>query len=149
VLDVESIVQMRSASTAWPSRLLAAAIALVLVVAYVIGAYAHAVGHQAPLAGHATSLSDAGGHADHAAALAVAAGHDQAHGHPDSGHDDDRKGHTLDCCDTICHGGQAILAEDAVIPASLMAVPSIEPAATLHGADPGGFDRPPKPFRSA
>jgi hypothetical protein len=140
---------MLSAFTAWPSRLLAAAAALALMVASVIGAYAHAAGHEPPhSAVAAAAQSDAGGHGAKAVAAPAAApdrGH--AHGPADCGHDQDRPGHSLDCCDTACHGAQAILAEVLVVPASLLSGPSMEAAAALDGADSGGLDRPPKPFR--
>jgi hypothetical protein len=129
--------------------LFAAAVALALAVACVIGAYAHAAGHQPPHAGHAEALSHTGGHDGYAASpVAVAPDHDHARGHADRGHDADHPGHSLDCCDTICYGGQAILAAAPVVPAALPAAPSVEPAAAFYGADPGGLDRPPKPFRS-
>jgi hypothetical protein len=156
---LEILTPMRSASKAWSPRLLAATVALALVVACVIGAYAHASGHQPPPAGHAVAvlaatmadaLSGADGHGgEHAAAAPVfAADCDHAHGPADCRHDADHPGHSLDCCDTVCNGGQAILAAAPVVPAALPAAPSMEPAAALRGADPGGLDRPPKPFRS-
>jgi hypothetical protein len=137
---------MHSASKAWPSRLLAVAVALALAVAYVIGAYAHAAGHQHE--DHLGVVADALDHADHVAVAAAPDG-DEAPGQPGGAHDEDSTGHSLDCYDTICHGGQAILAAAPVLPAALRAAPSIESAAALHGADHGGLDRPPKPFRSA
>jgi hypothetical protein len=140
---------MRSASKAWPSRLLAATVVLALAAAYAIGAYAHAAGHQPPQAGHAEALSDTDGHDGHASAsVAAAPDHGDACGHAGCGHGEDHPSHSLDCCDTICHGGQAILAAAPVVPAALRAAPPIGPAAALHGADASGLDRPPKPFRS-
>ena len=101
---------MRGVSQAWPARLLAAAPALALVVACVIGAYAHATGHELPAAEHAAAAVDAGHHVGH-------------HGRrrPSQGIsatptiDGDGVGHSPDCCDTICHGGQAILAAYAPV----------------------------------
>ena len=116
-----AIVPMRSASRAWPSRLFAAAVALALAVACVIGAYAHAAGHQPPHAGHAEALSDIGGHDGYASSsVSVAPDHGHARGHAGCGHDADHPGHSLDCCDTICYGGQAILAAAPVVSAALL-----------------------------
>jgi hypothetical protein len=141
---------MHSASKTWPPRLLATAVALALVVAYVVSAYAHAAGHQPADPGHAAAVAAAGDHADRAfAAVATAPERDQARGQADGGHDEEPAGHSLDCYDTICHGGQAILAAVPVIAASVLAAPFMGPTAALHGTDPGGLDRPPKPFRSA
>jgi hypothetical protein len=155
--------RMPRVSKAWPLRLLAAAVALALAVAHAVGAYAHAAGHQLPHAGHPVVIQSAAmagtqPHADHGgegaqhapASVVLAPDRDHAHGPADGGQGEDHHpGHSLDSCDTICHGGQAILAAAPVVPAPLLAAPSIEPAAALHGADPGGLDRPPKPFRPA
>jgi hypothetical protein len=136
---------MHSASQAWPLRLLAAAVALALAVAYAIGAYAHAAGHQH--GGHLAVAADALDHADYVA-MAAAPDGDESPGQSGD-HDEDGAGHSLDCYDTICHGGQAILAAAPVLAAALAAAPPIESAPALQGTDHGGLDRPPKPFRSA
>jgi hypothetical protein len=126
--------------------LLAAVVALALVSACVIGAYAHAAGH-APPAAHtaaAAGTADAGHHATASEAPP------SKPGHVGNSHDCDGAGHPpLDCCDTLCHGGQAILAASLPVPHPTLCVPLIQPAFGLDGADPGGLDRPPKPFRSA
>jgi hypothetical protein len=130
--------------------LLAAAVALALGIAYVVGAYAHAAGHHPAHAEYATALFGTGNHEDDASAGgAAAAHHDDVVDYPDSGHGEECPGHSLDCYDTICHGGQAILAAAPVVAAAVLAAPSIAQAALLRGAYPGGPDRPPKPLRTA
>jgi hypothetical protein len=49
----------------------------------------------------------------------------------------------------ICHGGQAILAAAAPLPHPALHAPLILPSAAIDGAESGGLDRPPKPFRPA
>jgi hypothetical protein len=142
------ILPMRSASKAWPSRLLATVMMLALVAAYAIGAYAHAAGHPLPPAAGSAHVAWAAGHAGghgahHASAVSAAtleAGH--AGGHHDGG----GAGQSApDCgCDTICHGGQAILAPDAPVLPQPHGVPAVQPVAAFDGAEPGGLDRPPK-----
>jgi hypothetical protein len=121
------------------------------MVASVVGAYAHAAGHQPPQACHsavaAEAQSDTGGHGRTIATAIAAPDRGHGHGPADCRHDEDRPGHSLDCSDTICHGAQAILAEVLVVSASLLSGPSMEPVAALDGADSSGLDRPPKPFR--
>jgi hypothetical protein len=141
---------MRSVVRAWPSRLLATALALALTLAYGIAAYAHGAGHQLPPSAVAAAGVDAG-HSGDAAAEPGTATPDHSHqqGHSGGCPDRDGTGNAPDCCDMLYHGGQAILAAAPVVPHPLLAAPAIAPAAALHGADPGGLDRPPKPFRSA
>jgi hypothetical protein len=145
---------MRSVFQAWPARLLAAAMALALAVSCVVGAYAHAVGHASPGSEHETVVVGTGNHAGHHAASSGPAA--QKHRHIGGAHDCDGTGHSplaplasLDCCDTICHGGQAILAASLPVPHPTHHAPLIQPAAAFVGAEPGGLDRPPKPFRLA
>jgi hypothetical protein len=144
---------MRSVSKVWPGQLLAAVTVLALVLANAIGAYAHAAGHALPPAEFAQAVSggdDHVGHGHRVLAMEAAADRGQS-GHSHShGHEGDGTGHAhLDCCDTICHGGQAILAPDAFNLALPHAVPVIGAVAALDGAEPAGFDRPPKTVRSA
>jgi hypothetical protein len=141
---------MHSASNAWPTRLLAAATALALLVAYVVGAYAHAAGHALPHAVDVPQAAWAMGHAgDHGGHHAPAA--EAATSKPDQHGDTGGPGQPAPdcCCDTICHGGQAILAAEPVVLPPPHGVPVIGPGAAFDGAEPGGLDRPPKAFRPA
>jgi hypothetical protein len=138
---------MRSVSKAWPARLLAAVMAFALVEACIVGAYAHAVGHALPPDAQAAPYAVAADHQGHHASVSEAA---RKGGDMGATHDCGQPGHShTDCCDTICHGAHAILAPDTVVPHPPHVVPLIQPAAAFHGAEPGGLDRPPKPFRSA
>lgn len=134
---------MRSVSPAWPARLLAAVTALALVVACVVGAYAHAAGHALPSAAHGAAMVGDGGHAGHHAPLSKMA--TPAPGQTGGAHDCDGTGHSHpDYYDTICHGGQAILAAAMLVPHPTLYAPLIQSAAAFDGAEPGGLDRPPK-----
>jgi len=140
---------MRSVTNAWPARLIAAVMALALVVACVVGAYAHAAGHDSPSAAHAAAAAHAVDHAACAHGL-VSKPAISKPGHVGHTHDCDGTGKTaLDCCDTICHGGQAILAASVLVPHPALCTPLIQSASAVDGAGPGGLDRPPKPFRTA
>ncbi|HEX5959302.1 MAG TPA: hypothetical protein VFY92_11705 [Hyphomicrobiaceae bacterium] len=147
---------MHSVFRAWPSRLLATVMTLVLLASYSMGACAHAVAHQA--CGHqcagqrlaqAAPAAFTHGQADHAlrhdASLTVSILAYQD-GHTGGAGDGNEPGRARDCCDTICHGGQAVLAADAVVLHPPLSRPVIEPMAAFGGANPGGLDRPPKAF---
>jgi hypothetical protein len=137
---------MRRASTAWQRRLLAAVTALALAVVGVVGAYAHAAGHALPAAEHAAAAPKAGDHAGHGEHGCEPAA--TRPGHTDVPHDCDGAGHSpLDCCDSICHGGPAILAAYVAVPHPALHAALILSAAAFDGAGPAGLDRPPKPFR--
>jgi hypothetical protein len=138
---------MRSAPKAWPARLLAAAIVLALLVASAIGAYAHAAGHGRHAEAQAAAAGDAGHHAAHH----TPASDSLSPGHVDGALDRGDTGPSFpDCCDTICHGGQAILAAPPVVPhPAPHYVPLVQSAAAFDGAEPGGLDRPPKALRPA
>lgn len=140
---------MRSGAKAWPARLLAATMALGLVVACIIGAYAHAAGHALPEAEHTTAAIDATGQEIQNGHLSEPAA--SKPGQVGAPHDSDGTGHSpLEGCDFICHGGQAILAAAVLVPPAVLdSAPLIQPAAALHGAEPTSLDRPPKPFRPA
>ncbi len=144
---------MGSVSKVWPARLLAALTALALVTACVIGAYAHAAGHTSPPAERTEAGSGPDGAAGHrhgpAAKAAATEPRDLGHDHGHS-HDGDGTSHShLDCCDTICHGGQAILATDALVLPTSHTVPVIGSGSAFAAAEPGGLDRPPKALRPA
>ncbi len=132
---------MRNVSKVWPARLLAAVTALALVLACTIGAYAHAARHGRHAEAQPAAGGDAGQHAGHHAPASDA----PTLGHVDGGLDRGDTGHSYpDCCDTICHGGQAILAAATVVPHPALCVPLVQSAAALDGAKPGGLERPPK-----
>ena len=123
-------------------RLISAVAALALVFAQLVGAYAHAAGH------------------DHAGARAACAHldghHAAAHGHdiaaPPAGdqgavdkarHDDDRANHSTSC-DICCHGGIAILVSlafeyEAPTPPSTSAI-----ATVANPSPPPSLERPPR-----
>jgi hypothetical protein len=148
---------MRNVSKVWPGRLLAAVTVLALVLASAIGAYAHAAAHALPPAEGAEAVAGTAGHAGphrHAPATETAAepGHmGQGHGDgPGHGQEDDGAGQAhLECCDTICHGGQAILAPLAFALPPPHSAPVMNAVAAFLGAEPGGLDRPPKVSRPA
>jgi hypothetical protein len=139
---------MRSVFQAWPARLLAALTALALIAACVTGAYVHAAEHTPlHLAEHGTTAVGAGGHAGHHHAPAPKAATPKL-GHIGDVHDGDGTGQShLDCCDTLCHGGQAILVASLPVPHPTLYAPLIRAATALDGAEPGGLERPPKPSR--
>jgi hypothetical protein len=134
---------MRSSTKAWPARLLAAVLVLALTVAAGVGAYAHAAGHGSPSAGHAAA--DAGDYAGPLSESVTSQPGQVGHAHDCGGTDQA----PFDCCDTICHGGQAILAAAVLVPHAVLPAPLIQPASAFDSAEPDGLDRPPKPFRSA
>lgn len=139
---------MRSISKAWPARLLAAVNAFALAAACVVGAYAHAAGHASLSAERAAAAADARDHAGHQGHVSEPA--TSKPGQIGNAHDCDGTDQLpLDCCDSICHGGQAILAASVLVPHPAPCAPLMQSAATFDGAEPGGLDRPPKPFRPA
>jgi len=138
---------MRSVTKAWPARLLAAVMALALMVASVVGAYAHAAGHGSPSTEHAVAAADAGNHAGqhrgHRSEPATSKPGHVGHAHDGGGLEQT----PFDSCDSICHGVQAILAAAVIVPHPALCAPPIQSASALDSAEPGGLDRPPKPFR--
>jgi hypothetical protein len=137
---------MRRVSTAWQRRLLAAATALALAVVGVVGAYAHAAGHVLPAAEQPAAIADSGDHAGPGGHSCESAATKPGHAHVP--HDCDATGHSpLDCCDSICHGGQAILAVSVAVPHPARYAPLMLPASAIDGTGPAGLERPPKPFR--
>jgi len=139
---------MRRVPTAWQRQLVAAVTALALAVVGVVGAYAHAAGHALPAVEHAAATADTVDHAAHGAhGCEPTATKPGQTGIP---HDCDGAGHSsLDSCDSICHGGQAILATSVAVPHPALSAPLMLSAAAIDGAGPAGLDRPPKAFRPA
>jgi len=139
VLLIESL--MRSVCQAWPSRLISSVTALALIVASAIGAFGHAAAHadHSPL------------HVSHAHGVATApAATDAGHGHAGYGHAgcDHEKGEKgqphANCCDTICHGGQAVLTSALALPLPVVGATFFRPSASLHSKPPGCLERPPR-----
>jgi hypothetical protein len=131
---------MRNAEKSWQSRLLAAVTALALLLASGMGAYAHAAGHGQHVGAQVAVVGDAAPQAEHHAPAS-----DAPAGHVDGALDRSDTGHSFpDSCDTICHGGQAILAATPVVPHPTLCRPVVQSAAAFDGAEPGGLERPPK-----
>jgi hypothetical protein len=138
---------MRSNTTACTARLIAAVTAFALVVAYTVGAYAHAAGHALPAHEDAVAAGHTAGHAEQPDTCKPAVSNA---GHVGHTHGCDGTSQSpLDCCDTLCHGGQAILAPSVLVPHPAPYAPLIQSAAAFDGAASAGLDRPPKPFRPA
>jgi hypothetical protein len=127
--------------------LLATLATLALVVASAVGTYAHAAGH-----GHHHHALHAQHSAPHAAHQ-----HDPAQGeaaqaaaevdvsHPCDGHKPTGLGHShADCCDTICHGGYAILSLAGDVSPVLGPAPFTALVTQGGGTRPGSLDRPPR-----
>jgi hypothetical protein len=123
---------MRGANHRRSVRLISAVIALAVVCASSVGAYAHALAHCHY--GHA----DAAQPQDQVAApdSGAVANKGQPQKSPAATH--------ADCCDTICHGGYAIVGEAG----PLSSPPQIRPAVAMTradtGAEPRSLDRPPR-----
>jgi hypothetical protein len=127
-------------------RLISAVTALALVLAQLIGAYAHAAGHD-HAGGHAACAHLQGHHAavhghDGAAPAADAAAAAKAH------HDGDRAHHSTSC-DFCCHGGIAILAGDgfSYVDPTPPCTPAV--AARADPSPPPSLERPPRSFARA
>jgi hypothetical protein len=126
---------MGSLEHRWAARLISAAVALALLVASAVGAYAHALAHCHH--GHANAL-----HQDDAVATApmvtVNALHKGESQRPPASVDQ------AQCCDTVCHGGLAIVDMGAVAllpPHFLHATLS---ASRVAGTQPHSLERPPR-----
>jgi hypothetical protein len=126
---------MGSRKHRWAARLISAAVALALVVASAVGAYAHALAHCHD--GHANAVHQEGAEVS-ASTVTVNALHKG---------ESQRSPASVDqaqCCDTICHGGLAIVDMGAVVllpPRFLHAVLSASHAA---GTQPHSLERPPR-----
>jgi len=127
---------MRSVCKTWPGRLVAAVTTLALILASAIGAYAHAAGHAHHTPLHATHLVSGHLHAAHIEADRPHPQGEHERGDADNSH--------ADCLDTICHGGQAILAEVTVMPHPEAGAPAAGPSPSLKRAQSSGPERPPK-----
>src|SRR4029453_5406724 len=123
---------MGSAKQRWAARLISAAMALALVVASAVGGYAHALAHCHHGHAHAAQHQDSG-------AAPVASGMEQK-GEPQKA----PAANHADCCDTICHGGYAIVGQASPILPLPQSTPSIPLMRADAGAEPRSLDRPPR-----
>jgi hypothetical protein len=122
---------MGSLKQRWVARLISAAVALALICAPSVGAYAHALAH-CHHGQHAPQHQDSG-----AAPIAS----DMVHkGDPQKA----PAANHADCCDTICHGGYAIVGQTSPILPLPQSKPSIPMTRTDAGAEPRSLDRPPR-----
>jgi hypothetical protein len=135
---------MRSACKLWPARLVSTVATLALVLASAIGAFGHAAahGHNAVVP-HASHMHAA--HVQGAAETGIVPDHlDLGHADHRGGSDSPCHSHTY-CCDTFCHGGQAILAATPVLPPPAPATSFVRRPDLAGGRTPGCLDRPPRP----
>jgi hypothetical protein len=116
-------------------RLISAVAALALVIAQVIGAYAHA-GEHGHGGAHAACVHQLG----HGSAV-PAAGDD---GGVDKAEHDGDRAHYDTSCDFCCHGGIAILATVAIAYVNPMLPYSRAVAVAEHPAAPPSLERPPR-----
>ena len=121
---------MRSAKHRWQAQLISAAIALAVVFASSIGAYAHALAHRGHA--HAASHQDSG-------AAPVASGIEHK-GDPQKA----PAGTHAGCCDSICHGGYAIVGQVSPVLPQPQAMPPIPVIRANAEAEPHSLDRPPR-----
>ena len=126
---------MRRVRARWPARSITAVMTLALVFASTVGAYAHAAGHTHHASAHAVQSE----HPDRSGSISDEATdlHDE-HGMADPG-----KGHT-NCCDTICHGGYAILGVGYAFSAPVNSRPATLVTARATGTRPSSLERPPR-----
>jgi hypothetical protein len=130
---------MRSACKMRRTRLVSAVATLALVFASTIGAFGHAVSH----CHHAVAVDAPDVHAVEASVTAAHPEPDQT-GYED-GNDNPCQPHS-NCCDTFCHGGQAILTVPPILsPPPPATSPVSRPDLTDRGA-PACIERPPRFF---
>jgi hypothetical protein len=123
---------MRSVNQRRSARLISAAIALALIWASTIGAYAHALAHCHHGHAHVAQPQDF-----RVAPAAIDMEHKgESKKAPARNH--------ADCCDTICHGGYAIVDEVSPVLPLPQAKPPIPVMRADAGAGPHSLDRPPR-----
>jgi len=124
---------MRSVNQRWQARLISVAIVLALVFASAVGAYAHGLAHCHHGHAHVVQPQDVSA----AAPVAIDMGHK---GEPRNA----PAGNHAGCCDTICHGGYAIVAQGSPV----LPLPQVKPPIPVMradaGAEPHSLDRPPR-----
>ena len=121
----------------WSARCIAAAGAVALLLASVIGAYGHAAAH-GDHGVHQAHHGDAGDQGAEATLLDLALQHTHGEESPGSGHD-----HGM-CLDMACHGGVAILGDTCGVAVPDSETYVLEPAHFLRSTAPACLDRPPR-----
>lgn len=124
---------MRSVNQRWSARLFSAAVLVALVCASTIGAYAHALAHCHHGHAHVAQSQDFRS----AAPVAIDMEHN---GEPQKV----PAGSHADCCDTICHGGYAIVDDVSPVLPLPQAKPPVPVMRADAGAEPHSLDRPPR-----
>ena len=119
----------------WAARLISAAVALALIFASAVGAYAHAFAHCHH--GHANAAHQEGAEAPASTVTANAL------------HEGESRGSSApvdhaQCCDTICHGGFAIVDMGAVVLLPASCLHAIPFASLAAGMQPHSLERPPR-----
>src|SRR6185503_1579898 len=123
---------MGSSRQRWAVRLISAALALALIVASAVGAYAHALAHCHHGHEHAAQHHDS-------AAAPVASGMEHK-GEPQKAPAADH----ADCCDTICHGGYAVVGQTSPVLGLTRSKPAIPMVRADAWVVPRSLDRPPR-----
>jgi len=122
---------MGSLKQRWAARLISAVVTLALVFASSIGIYTHARAHCQHGHAHLAQHQDSG-----AASVSSAMAHKESQKAPAANH--------ADCCDTICHGGYAIVGQASPLLALPQSKPRIPMMRADAGAEPRSLDRPPR-----
>jgi hypothetical protein len=126
---------MGSLKHRWAARLISAVVALALVFASAVGAYAHALSHCQHGHANAVHQEDAEASASTVTANALHKGESQ------------RSPASVDqaqCCDTICHGGFAIVDVGPVVLLPPRFLHAILSAGLAAGTQPHSLERPPR-----
>jgi hypothetical protein len=125
---------MGSLKQRWAARLISAAMALALVFASAVGTYAHALAHCHH--GHANAVH----HQEDAEASTVTANAL----HKGESQRSPASVDQAQCCDTICHGGFAIVDMGAVVLLPPRFLHAILSAGLAAGTQPHSLERPPR-----
>jgi hypothetical protein len=127
---------MRSLKKRWPAQLISAAMALVLICASAVGAYAHGLAHCHHGHAHASQPKDFGAMAPLASGMEHKGEPQKTPAAPAANH--------ADCCDTICHGGYAVVGQVSLILPLSQAKLTIPVMRADAGVEPYSLDRPPR-----
>jgi hypothetical protein len=129
---------MRRLKQRWPLRLITAMMTLALVYASAIGGYAHALAHCHHGQGHALEQRDADASASIASGMEHTGETQKALGAGPADH--------TNCCDSICHGGFAIVGQGITVFFQLVSEPPVALMRSAGGTGPQSLDRPPIPL---
>ena len=132
---------MRSLKQRWPLRLITAVMALAVVCASAIGAYTHALAHCHHGHGHALEQQDAEASASVASGMEHTGETQKAPGTGPADH--------TNCCDSICHGGFAIVGQGVTVFFQLVSEPPVALMRSAGGTEPRSLGRPPIPLALA